>query len=211
MCTGEQAMYLLSPGLQERIHAIAAEAEMRSDHRVRYEECIALPFFGQIVLRFTLDQEDVSLADLDAYETMLNAVAGGEFLMDFMGAVYRKAGLDPAGLENRLTSLCEEMPKEEIPPTVHADGIRRDAEYLLRSAGMDTGLPVWEIQPEEGEWTVLILGRDHRSLKEACSNERITVLETAERPCAGLVRAALYARRNHVSLARVLLEKQADA
>ena len=53
-----------------------------------YEEYIALPYYGQIILRFMLHEDTVTLDDLDRYENLLNSIVGDEFLTDFMGTVY---------------------------------------------------------------------------------------------------------------------------
>ena len=197
-------LYILSERLQERIREIAREADARSDHLIAYEEFVAVPYFGQIVLRFSLPGSGYTLDDLDAYESMLGGIAGEEFVTDFMGSVYRDAGIDYSRLEERLVGMNEWFRDEAVTPSVHAPGIRADAVSLLKAAGLDAGLPVWEIQAEEDGCTLILLGKENRAVLSLDEPVRITVMEADERVCIGLIRAAAFCRRNRISLARVL-------
>ena len=87
-------MYLTNEKLLKRIQDISNEAELASNHALSFEEYIALPFFGQIILRFTLNLDKYTLDDLDRYESLLNDIAGEEFMTDFMGVVYKKVGVE---------------------------------------------------------------------------------------------------------------------
>ena len=60
------------------------------------------------------------------------------------------------------------------------------------------------MQIEEGEINLLILGKDNRLIKTVQGKTKINVLETKEEECIGLVRAVFYAKRNKISLARLL-------
>ena len=205
---GESRMYIFSRELTERIMEISREADIQSGHVLLYEEFIALPCFGQIILRFSLNKEDYTLEDLDQYETMLNRIAGNDFLCDFMGSVYRKAGVDYSGLEQRMIQMNDQFADELILPSSHSAGIAADAALLLKAAGLPADRRVWEIQPEGDEYLLLLMGEENRPVMSIADPVRLSVAEADERSCTGLIRAALYCRRNHISLVRVLLNKR---
>lgn len=200
-------MVLLEEKLQNRIRRIAETAKTRSRGKALFEEMIALPYYGQIILRFRLEQDPITLTDLDALETLLYEIVGDEFLIDFMGSVYRKAGVDYANLENRLIRLAAELPEEWPAPSVHSAGIRRAAEFLLKTAGLKPDEKVWEIQEEGQEWLLLLMGKCNREIKTLDSPFRLTVAEVKEEPCVGLMKAALLAKRENKSLGRVLADR----
>ena len=200
-------MYLLNEKLSKRIREIAEEADIRSDHALAYEEFIALPYHGQIVLRFMLHQEEFTPDDLDRYEKLLHEIAGEEFLTDFMGCVYRKAGVDYSTLEKRLKELADQFRDEPVAESIHAAGIRADATTLLQSAGLDAGTPVWEIQMEEGAYILLLLGKESKRLLTVDEPIRLTVAEVDSCPCMGLIRAAFFCKRKGISLASVIAQR----
>ncbi|MBR7046338.1 MAG: hypothetical protein IKI23_11875 [Lachnospiraceae bacterium] len=119
-------MYLKSRQLSERIRAVTEEAERLTDHVCAFEEFIALPFFGQIILRFNLNKDEFTAEEVWRFESILRMAAGEEFLTDFMGSVYRKAGLDFSLLEIRLRELDRQLRDESVPSSLHAEGIRSD-------------------------------------------------------------------------------------
>ena len=193
-------MYLKSRQLSERIKAVTEEADRLTDHVCAFEEFIALPFFGQIILRFNLNKDEFTVKEVWRFESILRMAAGEEFLTDFMGSVYRKAGLDFSLLEIRLRELDRQLRDESGPSPLHAEGIRSDGAFLLRAAGLDPELPVWEIQPEGDGFYLLVLGKEPKQIKAVEEPFRISVSEVEERACTGLIKAALYAGRNNVSL-----------
>lgn len=81
-----------------------------------------------------------------------------------------------------------------------------DAEKLLSLAGVDTDRRVWEIQPEDGAWLVLLMGNETRTVKRTEAPADITVAEVPAAQCEGLIRAAFYAKRKGVSLGRLMGE-----
>lgn len=200
----DSELYLKDPALLERIRFVAEKAEEASDHAVKLEEYVALPCFGQIVLRFELLRDEVSLEELDAFENMLYDIAGDEFMVDFMGSVYRKAGVDYSRLDERLLELYDLYADEPIPGSVHSAGIARDAARLLDVAGMQPTERVWEIQPEGGKWVLLVMGERSRQRRTVEEPIWLYVGEVSEKQCTGLIKAAFYARRNRVSLGRLL-------
>ena len=200
-------MYLQNPDLLNRIHQIAETAEIRTNHKVKFEEYIALPFFGQIILRFTLDQEDITFEELDCYESMLYDISEDEFLIDFMGSVYQKAGMVFSELDDRLLELSEIYADEPVFSSVHSAGIKEDETELLKLAGIEEYEKVWEIQVEEDNWILLIMGKSNRKIKEIKEPIKMYVGEVSEKQCTGLMKAAFYAKRNKISLGRLLSDK----
>lgn len=199
-------MYLNSEGLLSRIREIAAEADRRTQGRLRYEEHIALPAYGQIILRFTLEAERVSPDELDRYEALLYEIVGDEFLIDFMGSVYRRAGADLADMDARFAEMAARYADEKLDPSVHAAGIRADAAKLLEKAGLSPGARVWEIQADGDELLLLVFGKSGTPLRTV--DDSLKAGEVDELPCLGLFRAAVHAKKAKVSLARVLLDPQ---
>ncbi len=200
-------MYLTDELLANRIQEISQRAELMSGHAISFEEYIALPFFGQIILRFMLNLDDYTLDDLDRYESLLNDIAGEEFMTDFMGVVYKKVGVDFLTLDQRLTEMTSQYMNEEIHDSMHADGIRQDAAFLLKSAGLDTNVPVWEIQVENEEYILLLLGKENKRLLTVDEPMKISVLEVDGDRATSLIKAAFYCKKKGISLARVLMNQ----
>ena len=67
-------MYITSEKLKSRIKEAAREAEERIDRPIHLEEYIAIPCFGQIILRFMLEGEYYTLEDLDRLEKLSSAI-----------------------------------------------------------------------------------------------------------------------------------------
>lgn len=198
-------MYLSNDNLQKRIYEISAQVETLSDGIIRYEEIIALPYFGAIILRFSVAGASVSLEELDRYEALLYEIVGDEFLIDFMGSVYQSAGVRYENFGRTLEKLADQYKNEAWKPTVHAEGIQCDARELLRTAGLDPELPVWEIQPEEDETLLYVMGEGEKPLAQTTfGGKHLRVVETPKKPCIGVFLAACYAKRNAVSLGRLL-------
>lgn len=200
----DRHLYLQSEELQRQIREISAAAEIQYGGKVRFEEMIALPFFGQIILRFDFVGAVEGLEELDRLENELRDLAGPDFLVDFMGSVYAAAGTDLSGLEERLPALSARYEKEKRPDSVHAHLLLKDASVLLREAGMDPGIPVWEIQIEQGRITLLTMGEIAKPASRVRAHGDLFIGSVSQRACTGLFRAALYAERSRLSLARVL-------
>ena len=199
-------MYINSAQLALKIKSIAKQADALSGHALAYEEMVALPCFGQIILRFALNTGTYTLDTLDKYESMLYSIAGDGFMTDLMGSVYRKAGMDYASLDRRLLELNDRYKDEKIVPSAHAGGIKADASSLLKTAGLDTGLPVWEIQADGGEYMILVFGNESRKLTSLEAPIKLTAAEVDGRMCAGLIKAAAYCKRHNISLVRALAD-----
>ena len=199
-------MYITSEKLKSRIEEVEREVNERFDRHILLEEYIGLPYFGQIILRFMLEGEDYTLEDLDRYERELYQIIGDEFLVDFMGSVYRKVGVDYSDLGKIFRAMESEYRDEVVEPSIHSEGIRTDAKELLKAAGMDPEQRVWEIQLEDGSYTLLLLGKKNREILEMQEPVRLLVHEAGETECTGLIKAAIRCKRLGVSLGRLMME-----
>lgn len=65
---------------------------------------------------------------------------------------------------------------------------------------------MWEIQVDEDELIILIMGKEHKKIAEVEGEPNICVVEAPSNQWLGLYKAALYARKNQISLARLLVE-----
>ena len=199
-------MYITSEKLKSRIEEIAREVNERFDRHIQLEEYIGLPYFGQIILRFMLEEEDYTLEDLDRYERGLYQIVGDEFLVDFMGSVYRKVGVDYSDLGKIFRAMEAEYRDEVVAPSIHSEEIREDARELLKAAGMDPDQKVWEIQLEDGCYALLLLGKENREILEMQEPVRLIVQEAGETECTGVMKAAMRCKRLGVSLGRLMME-----
>lgn len=184
---------------------INEEIDRVFNHQIAFEEYVIVPYYGFIILRFNLKNNNVSLDDLDKYETELYEIVGNDYLVDFIGSVYCKVGVDFTKLSDVLKHLREKLKDESIDfnPS-YKTRIQEDAEKILKRVGLNTNQKVWEIQKEEDEINLLILGKENRLIKTIQSESTINVYETSEEECLGLVRAVFNAKRNKMSLARLL-------
>lgn len=197
-------MYLLSAPLLARINEIAQAVSARTCGAVRFEEYIASPCFGNIILRFGISSGPCDIGALDSCERLINGIVGDEFLVDFMGSDYRNAGVDFSGFDETLRRFAQRYADEPVPASRHAEGVAEDARFLLERAGLDTASEVWEIQPEEGSLLLLLMGEKSRPIKKLQGEFELTVLEADRLACTGLMKAAAYAKRTGVSIARLL-------
>lgn len=198
-------MFVEEKEFVDYLEHIKVEVGKRTNHHVVFEEYVIVPFFGFIILRFNLVSDIITLDALDKYETQLYEIVGDNYLVDFMGSVYRKVGVDFTKLSDFLKHLREKLKDESIDfnPS-YKTRIQEDAEKLLKRVGLNTNQKVWEIQKEEDEINLLILGKENRLIKTIQSESTINVYETSEEECLGLVRAVFNAKRNKMSLARLL-------
>jgi len=199
-------MYIYSEGLKKRMQEIAVQVKERTKGIVSYEEFIAIPYFGNIIFRFTLETEQYDIDDLDHYEELIYDIVGDEFLVDFMGSVYRKVGVDFSNQEAQYAKMAEKYENERVISSIHAAGICEDAKTLLEKAGIDSSKDVWEIQVDDNELALMILGEKAKKIKEISDPINLYVGEVNQTSCTGLIKATFYAKRNHISVARILLE-----
>ena len=200
-------MYIESDALLMKIASIAVSVARSTNDLVTFREYIALPHYGgNIMLRFDLNAETCTADELHRLEKLIYQAAGDEFLIDFMGDVYQKIGVNPMALGEKLHELFVRFHDEPILDSVHKDKVLEDARSLQKLAGVSRFARVWEIQP--GNPTLmLILGKQNALFKKTALPDRrpLVVMEVTEEECEGLMRAAFYAKRNHVSLGSLLL------
>lgn len=203
-------VFITSKQLKERVHIIANEIALRSNGKVTFEEYIALPYYGYVILRFNLNENHYTVADVDRYESMMYDCVRDEFLIDFMGDVYSNIGIDYRKMDKLFANCLDFYKDEKLSKSSYAEMIENDAMQLLALCNLPTNLPVWEIQIEE-EILLLLLGDSNKPLgRYEKDSTFVNVYQVAEKPCKGLVSAAFYAKRSRVSLANVLIKVQGE-
>lgn len=199
----EYTMFIASNELKRRIKTVSDIIYEQTNHQVMFEEYIAIPHYGgNIILRYNLLAQGYTLDDLDYYEEIMNRVAGNEFFINFMGRVYRQAGVDYSNIEEKFLIYQEKYHSEVIPQAPYAEVVKADARYLLSKCNLPEDSEVWEIQVEE-PMPLLILGKTNRMIKTI---DGIEVSETNKDACEGLMKATVYAKRNHISFGRLLAD-----
>ena len=190
----------------EEIDSLRASIPALSGGVFYLEEYILLPHYGEnVMLRFGLDRGSVTAEELDALERELNLLVPDGFFCDFMGEVYRKAGFGFEGLEERLIRCADVFREEKIPVSPFSEEVKAEAKRLLALLGLPSETPVWEIQPNEEETALLILGDENAKIKEVqADGMKYEVISVLRAPCEGLMRAAVYARERGVSLMRAV-------
>ena len=187
--------------LSELIEKLRAGMPALSCGLFSFEEYVLLPYYGgNVMLRFGVSRP-VEEGEIDALERELYALLPEGVFADFMGEVYREAGMDIVGFPEKLAACAERYLDEEIPVSPFADEVNAEAERLLALAGLPLDLPVWEIQPDGGETALLILSDRQEVLKRfETDGVRYTVLTVDKLPCEGLMKAAAAAKRLGISL-----------
>lgn len=200
-------MYIQSPELLLKIASIADAAEKQTGNLVSFREYAALPHYGgNIMLRFSLNSDSCTAEALGRIEQTLYSLSGDEFLIDFTGDIYQKAGIDPAASGEKLHSLFVLHQDEPITCSVHQDAVLEDARALQKAAGVSRFARVWEIQP--GNPTVMmILGRQNALFRQTVlpDGTPLVVLEVMEEECEGLMKTAFCAKRLRTTIAGLLL------
>ena len=169
-----------------------------------------LPYYGYVILRFNLNENHYTVADVDRYESMMYDCVGDEFLIDFMGDVYSNIGIDYRKMDKLFANCLDFYEDEKLSKSSYAEMIENDAMQLLALCNLPTNLPVWEIQIEE-EILLLVMGDSNKLLGQfKKDNTVVNAYQVASKPCEGLISAAFCAKRNNVSLANVLLKVQAN-
>ena len=179
----------------EKIEGIKSRISNETNDLIEYEEFIAIPHFGFIILRFNLNKETTTIDELDKYETYLYQIIGNEFLIDFMGSVYKKVGVDFTSLGTKLKELNQRFDEEQcdiLCPFIKE--INEDKNELLNLTDYPLDSDVWEIQYDEDGIALILLGSQNRVIKELDSNPSIVVREVSKEECFGLVKATFYAK-----------------
>ncbi|MBQ7518883.1 MAG: hypothetical protein IJU12_01080 [Clostridia bacterium] len=201
-------MFINSDALLKKIQEAADSVAERSNGKVVYEEYIALPYHGQIILRFNLLEEHPSIDGLDRYETMARACVADEFLIDFMGSVYQKIGVNYRSLDALFAKCATLYGNEQMPKSRYAELIVQDAEHLLKAIGLPAETAVWEIQPED-ELLLFVMGDQHSAMgKFSTPDATVNVFQVPSAMCNGLMAATYYAKRQGISLAHALVMAQ---
>lgn len=168
-----------------------------------------MPYYGgNIILRFDLKKEKVTLDELDQYEALMYEIVKDDFLIDFMGDIYIKVGLDISHFDEYLIKCAHSYHEEKILSSPFCEKVKKDAEYLLKCVDLPKETKVWEIQLEE-EINLFILGKKNSLVKqESADGETVNIFEVKSEECEGLIKAAFYAKRKKLSLVKVLLESE---
>ena len=192
--------------LKAAIDSLRASIPALSGGVFALEEYVLLPHYGgNVMLRFGLMRESVTAKELDALERELYSLLPEGFFADFMGEVYRRSSVSYEGLEEKLVRCAESYRDEPIPVSPFFDEVNAEAKRLLRLFGLPEDTPVWEIQPDEDETALLILGDENAKIKEVqADGMKYEVISVRKAPCEGLMRAAVYARERGVSLMRAV-------
>lgn len=198
-------MFIESDEFMKRIQTIADEIAEKTDNMVLFEEFIALPYYGNIILRFNLAEPITAVSDLDSYENVMYAVAKDEFLIDFMGNVYRDAGVDYRDVDDLLRKAYVRYKQEVVHKSKYARRIIEDAEFLLAQCNLKRTERVWEIQLEDEILLLIMKARPGEPQKHVVNGRTMIVIEVDEVCCEGLMKAAVYAKRNKISLAHAML------
>lgn len=201
-------MFIKSQALMERIKEVSDTVYEKSGGLIVFEEYIAVPLFGFFTLRFDLLSEEVTLAELDGYERLIQEAAGDEFQVDFMGSVYKRAGVSLQAMQASFARCRDAYESESIASSVYAERIKADAAALLKLFSMPEDTPVWEVQVDD-EFDVLVFGDERKEPRRYESNglavNLFTLSPTDRIECEGLVRALSYAKRNGISLASAVM------
>ena len=201
-------MFINSEQLINKIKLVSDEIALRSNGKITFEEYISLPYYGYIILRFNLNENCYTIADLDRYEAMMYDCVKDDFLIDFIGNVYRKIGIDYCKMDKLFSECLDCYRNEKLNQSSYAKLIENDAKQLLASCGFSIDLPVWEIQIDD-EIHLFILSDKNEALGQYNKNGMtINVYHTASKACEGLVVAVFYAKRNNISLANALMKVQ---
>jgi len=202
-------VFLTSELLRERLVQLERKAKEATQGALWLEEYVAVPAYGQIMARFQTI-EPVTPEKVDQWERLLRELAENEFMVDFMGNIYRQLGIDYARLDEINERLGRQYFEEPILRGPYTEQIQADARELLLQCAMPEDAPVWEIQWEDNEYVLLLLGQEHRAIRTMESNPHIHVQEVNGSLCEGLMRAAFAAKRMGVSLGRLMLEAMED-
>lgn len=202
-------MFLTSELLRERLVQLERKVKEATQGALWLEEYIAVPAYGQIMARFQTI-EPVTPEKVDQWERLLRELTENEFMIDFMGNIYRQLGIDYARLDEINKRLGRQYFEEPILRGPYTEQIQADARELLLRCAMPEDAPVWEIQWEDNEYVLLLLGQEHRAIRTVESDPHIHVQEANGSLCEGLMRAAFAAKRMGVSLGRLMLEAMED-
>ncbi len=198
-----QELFLRSAKLKEKIKRISNRIERETFGLVSFEEYIGLPYYGQIILRFDIKKEMLTLTELDCLEKVMRSCAD-DFLVDFMGDVYKKVGFNTDELP-ALLDKCQRLYPDLDLKKPYRDVLAKDADILFEICGIDKR-DVWEIQIDGNDIAMILLDNGDRRYKSfEAQGVKIDIFLTKRSRCQGLMRAMAYAIKNDISLIRALL------
>lgn len=208
--TDNRKVKFISTELLCRIGEIADRVFLSTDGIVMFEEYILLPYYGNIVLRFDLKLNEYTIDDLDEYESIIYKITGDEFLIDFMGSVYRKVGMSYDNFNNTLRVCAAKLREEPILPSVYSKDMINVTNQLKELLGLSENEKIWEVQPDDEPLILLLAKQEGNIEKLYVAGQCYHIGKVDELCCEGLMRAAFCAKRTRCSLARILIENIAD-
>ena len=189
--------------IKDDIAKIVDEIVSLSDGKLHYEEYILLPYYGHIILRFDLNDDDIKIEDIDYYEDLMYENSHGKFLFSFMGNVYKKVGLDLDDIPDLLLKCQDKYHDISLEKGPYHNKLQKIGKMLLKRCKIDENLPIWEIQIDDDEIAILLLSTNKGALKKV---DNIVLIEVDKNECEGLMKALFKARHDRISLVRSLLE-----
>ncbi|WP_071442368.1 hypothetical protein [Traorella massiliensis] len=92
-----------------------------------------MPYYGgNIILRFDLKKEKVTLDELDQYEALMYEIVKDDFLIDFMGDVYKKVGLDISHLDEYLIKCAHSYHEEKILSSPFCEKVKKRCGIFIK-------------------------------------------------------------------------------
>ncbi len=143
------SIYSLSDQLKEKITALAGLVERNFSYRVKLEEYIVLPDYGQrVVLRFGLKVDFSAPEKADEIESMIRELVGDDYWAVLEGRVFYKFGFSPEILESQLSIINNNLPDHilELPETIHSQKLREDAKIIRKVLKLPKDCHIWEIE-----------------------------------------------------------------
>lgn len=201
-------MFIESKELLTKIEKVTNLIREKVSEKIEFVEYVTLPYYGgNIILRFTINDKNYSLEDIDEYEKKIQKIVKEDFLIDFLGEVYQHLGVNYSLIENKFIKFSEKYQNVLVTKSPFYYLINNDVKSILRKCGLDSSVRVWEIQYEE-EVNIYILGKTDLKIGEATiDKKKYNIYEVDEAKCVGLIKATFFAKKNKTSLARLLLEE----
>ena len=203
-------MYVISNEVRNEIAGIVLEAEAELKNQVKFDEYIAVPYYGSnIILRFNYTgSEALTIEKLNALENNLRKIAGPKYMANFMGNIYRELGLDMT----RLPEILEKIDKSFDAPIeqnkYHERGLSGDVDFLKEILNLPVPPIVWEIQVNKNDLVFILLGEAEKETvsMEYNGNRLIVSFIPFHNSYRGLMKAAWLAQRDEKSICQVLLD-----
>lgn len=199
-------MYINSEALKVRIDEIAREANERIDRPIHLEEYIAIPCFGQIILRFMLEGRIIPWRIWTGTNGNCIRLPG----MNSWWISWEVFTGKPEWIMQIWTGRCFSWSRNTGR---NPFSLRFTAKESGQTHGSCFGRLVWirngkcgKFRLEDGAFTLLLMGTESRTIREMEEPVRLVVMETNEAACTGLMKAAMRSKRLGVSLGRLIME-----